>query len=94
MVTTYDRLMWETVTRRPGASVAWYLMASYAYYELDTPLLSDDAFDHLAKWMLERWADIQHRHKHLITEDDLRAGTLLRRDFPEMAKGAVEDLLR
>jgi hypothetical protein len=75
-------------------SVPWYLMASYAYYELDNPILTDASFDELGKFMLSRWEAITHRHKHLITEDDLRAGTLLRRDFPEIVKSATLDLIQ
>lgn len=91
--TVLDKEMWKLVKRNRNLSVAWYLMASYAYYELDQPLLSDAAFDELAKFMLERWKAIRHWHKDLITEDDLKAGTLLRRDFPEIVKDATISLL-
>ena len=37
----------------PNMMVPWYLMASYAYYEQDQPILSDGLFDGLAKRMLE-----------------------------------------
>ncbi|MDQ2066731.1 hypothetical protein Q9295_10110 [Xinfangfangia sp. CPCC 101601] len=74
--------------------VPWYLMASYAYYELDEPFLTDAAFDAMAKRMLQGWPAIRHRHKHLITEDDLKAGTLLNRDFPGIVKGAAMDLIQ
>jgi hypothetical protein len=86
--------MWRLIGDNPNLSVPWYLMASYAYYELDEPFLPDADFDALASFMLEDWENIQHRHKHLITEDDLRAGTLLRRDFPEIVKGAALDIIQ
>lgn len=89
-----DAKMWKVVKHNRNMSVPWYLMASYAYYGLDTPILSDAAFDELSKWMLMRWKAINHRHKEWITEDDLKAGTLLRRDFPQIVKGAVEDLMK
>ena len=76
----------------PNMMVPWYLMASYAYYEEDQPILSDGLFDGLAKRMLECWDDIDHQHKQLITVEDLEAGTLLTRDFPGRIKGAVEHL--
>lgn len=76
----------------PNMMVPWYLMASYAYYEQDQPILSDGLFDGLAKRMLECWDDIDHLHKELITQEDLQAGTLLTRDFPERVKGAVKHL--
>jgi len=72
--------------------VPWYLMASYAYYKKDEPILSDAFFDSMGKTMLERWDDIDHFHKHLITVDDLQAGTYLG-DYPSRVEGGLEDLL-
>jgi len=76
----------------PNMMIPWYLMAAYSYYEQDDPILSDGLFDGLAKRMLECWDDIDHWHKDLITTEDLEAGTLLARDFPERVKGAVKHL--
>lgn len=89
-----DDLMRSRVRLNRNLSVPWYLMASYAYYELDTPILTDAAFDELAKLMLSRWSAITHYHKHLITEDDLKAGTLMTRAFPEIVKGAALDIIQ
>jgi hypothetical protein len=72
--------------------VPWYLMAAYAYYKKDEPILSDAFFDAMSKTMLERWNDIVHRHKHFITVDDLEAGTYLG-DYPSIIEGALEELL-
>ena len=71
--------------------VPWYLMASYAYYKKDEPILSDAFFDAMGKTMLERWDDITHYHKHLITVDDLQAGTYLG-EYPSIVEGALEDV--
>ena len=57
--------------------VPWYLMASYAYYQEDDAILSDGFFDEMGKTMLAVWDDIEHFHKHLISRDDLTAGTYL-----------------
>lgn len=84
--------MWAYVKANPNLGVAWYLMASYAYYELDDPFLSDAAFDGLAKFLLQRWRHINHWHKDMITKDDLAAGSLLRRDFPSIVKDATVGL--
>jgi hypothetical protein len=46
----------------------------------------------MGKTMLERWDDINHYHKHLITVDDLAAGTYLG-DYPSIVKGALEEML-
>lgn len=69
--------------------VPWYLMASYAYYEESDPIFSDSFFDDMGKTMLAVWDDIEHFHKHLITEDDLRAGTYLG-EYPERVKGGLK----
>ena len=72
--------------------VPWYLMAAYAYYVEDDPIISDAVFDGMAKKMLEEWENITHQHKNLITVDDLRAGSLLLVDYPLRVIGAVETL--
>tara|TARA_B100001094_G_scaffold131313_1_gene127142 strand:- start:27720 stop:28022 length:303 start_codon:yes stop_codon:yes gene_type:complete len=74
-------------------TVPLYLMASYAYYVLDKPILADHSFDSMAKIMLECWDDIEHMHKEYITKDDLRAGTFLGK-YPSMAQGAAERLVK
>lgn len=89
----FDQKMRGILRSNANAGVSWYLMASYAYYELDDPILSDKAFDELAKFLLNRWDTIKHRHKSLITVDDLKAGSLLRRDFPEVVKDATVSLM-
>ena len=71
--------------------VPWYLMAAYAYYVEDDPILSDSRFDRLARFMLERWDEIEHFHKHLITIRDLEAGTYLG-EYPSRVAGAVKQL--
>ena len=71
--------------------VPWYLMAAYAYYKQDEPILTDAFFDAMGKTMLEVWDDIDHRHKHLITRDDLQAGSYLG-DYPSIVEGAIEKL--
>lgn len=82
--------------KSPNAIVAWWLIASYAYYHLDMPVISDDLYDQLAKEMLERWDEIEHPHKHLITRDHLRAGSLYdlaADDYPNITKGAASHLI-
>ncbi len=88
----FDVYMYREVTRSVHMYVPWYLMAAYAYYVEDDPVLSDAAFDGMAKKMLEQWGEIEHQHKHLITIDDLRAGTLLLAEYPLRVIGAVEKL--
>ena len=71
--------------------VPWYLMAAYAYYKQDDPILSDSFFDDLAKTLLAVWNDVEHRHKQYITADMLNAGTYIGK-YPGIVEGAVEQL--
>ena len=65
--------------------IARYLMSAYAYYVQDDPLITDMEFDKLAK---HNYDEIEHMHKHLVTIDNLDAGTYLG-EYPERVKNAV-----
>ena len=71
--------------------VPYYLMASYAYYKEDNPIFSDNFFDNMAKIMVKRWDDIYHRHKELITINDLTAGSYLGK-YPSIVVGSLTKL--
>jgi len=68
--------------------VALYMMASYAYYMVDDPIMTDGEFDELAKKLLDNY-DQYSSHPHCPTRDDLRAGTYLG-DYPQIVIGALE----
>ena len=70
--------------------IAKYLMCAYAYYVEDDALISDAEFDELGKWLLQNYDSVEHMHKHLVTKDDLKAGTYLGK-YPTLVKGAVKD---
>ena len=72
-------------------TVPWYLMAAYAYYEQDDPILEDVTFDRCSKTILEHWDKIEHMHKHLITKDMLIAGTYIG-EYPSRVKGSVNQI--
>lgn len=86
-----DKACTDALDTNINMSVPWYLMAAYSYYVQDEPILSDSRFDRMAKTILEKWDDIEHMHKHLITKSDLEAGTYLG-EYPSRIKGAVESL--
>ena len=91
----HDRLMERETGAKPNCMVPWYVLASYAYYHLDQPVISDMAFDRLARRLLIDWKQVEHQHKRLISEDALRAGTMLlsEDEYPSVAKGAARALL-
>lgn len=71
--------------------VPWYMMAAYAYYVEDDPILSDTMFDKMAKRMLELWDQIEHPHKKYLSEDMLKAGTFIG-EYPSRVKGALDSV--
>lgn len=91
----HDILMERETTAKPNLMVPWYILSSYAYYHLDQPVISDAAFDRLARRLRIDWKQVEHPHKRLISEDALRAGTLLLREdeYPLIAKGSAQSLL-
>ena len=86
-----DKHCLDLVDNNDNMLVPWYLMASYAYYKQDNPILSDQVFDKLARKMLKHWDEIEHHHKELITKEDLRAGTYLG-EYPKRVEGAVNHI--
>lgn len=81
----------ELVGENINLSVPWYLMASYAYYVMDDPILTDSVFDRMTNRMLGSWHEIEHPHKDLITIDMLEAGTYFG-EYPSKVEGAVKQL--
>lgn len=94
-ITTRDNLLnnyfYKQVNNNINLAVPLYLIAAYAYYIEDDPLISDDCFDWLAKLLKEHWEELTHRHKRYLTLDDLNAGTFLG-EYPSIVSGAVGDL--
>ena len=71
--------------------VPWYLMASYAYYEEDDPIISDSMFDKMSKRILTHWEEISHMHKEYLNIDMLKAGTYSG-EYPAQIKGALQSV--
>jgi hypothetical protein len=88
----FSELARGIVSNNLNMLVPWYLMASYAYYINDAPIVSDTLFDEMSKSLLENWATIKHMHKDYISVDDLEAGTFLG-EYPSRIKFAVENLI-
>ena len=81
------------INKACGKLIQKYLMASYAYYILHESVMPDEEYDKLATVLLKYWDQFDHQHKHLISKDDLEAGTLYslrRHDYPLMVKNATE----
>lgn len=73
--------------------VPWVLMASYAYYQLSTPLVSDATYDEWTQRLTRVWWRIKHPHKVLITFGSPCGVMLKEDDYPEIVKGITKRLL-
>lgn len=87
----FDKYAQKIIDDNPNMMVPWYLIAAYAYYVEDEPVVSDRFYDQLAEDLLLNYRFINHFHKHYITEDMLKAGTYLG-DYPSIIEGAVRHL--
>lgn len=80
----------------PSSAVYYVVLASYLYYVRFEGVLSDDVFDKMMKLILDK--NIRHsKLSHLITDDDLRAGSLFRlraTDYPYFITEQAEKILR
>ena len=96
VVSEADKRLQEKLDRYGwNVSVPWFLMASYLYYQCDISLLSDEKFDWMCKEMLFRWDNIEHYHKHLISVEDLRAGTGFSiSEYPGVVQGAATQICK
>ena len=79
----------EIRNMHPDALVSWFMIGSYAYYELNANVMSDYDFDFLVKRLKEEWDNINHPHKELITPTNLDSGSGYDIEFPSMVKGAT-----
>lgn len=52
-----------------------FLLYSYAYYKRNVSLVTDANFDLMCEKLRDNFDKFDHRYKHLITIDDLNAGT-------------------
>lgn len=93
---TFDSHVAALTAKNPSMAVPWLLMAAYAYYHQDSPILSDQAYDALADVVVERWGEIMHHHKHLLKREELLMASTLywlaEADYPRRVVGALRDL--
>ena len=52
--------------------LSWFLISSYCYYRLSNPVMTDMDFDHLTHRLKEEYDNVDHPHKYLVTEDNLK----------------------
>tara|TARA_A100001515_G_scaffold113859_1_gene95205 strand:+ start:2708 stop:3019 length:312 start_codon:yes stop_codon:yes gene_type:complete len=74
--------------------VPWFLMASYAYYELGIHIMPDAEFDRIAIELNNHWDDVDHMHKHLITKEMLATSSGYSIEYTNMIKYATQDYIK
>ena len=74
--------------------VPYYLMYSYAYYKENESLISDTEYDDICKQIIEKWDNITHWHKSLLTLDALKAGTGYDIEHPNRVISAAKLLIK
>ena len=84
-----DNIVKAKIADNKNMAVPLYLMMAFAYYKQDNPFTSDSCFDETAKFILDNWDEIEHRHKSYLTKDALKAGTFLGK-YPSIVEGAVD----
>lgn len=92
----HDKLCDECIEKTPESAIAWFLMASYAYYVLDKPILTDACYDMLCMYINDNWLFLFHPHKDLISKEDLESGTgyyLKEEDYPTIVKNSARRLI-
>lgn len=63
----YSKMCTDAVkVKGPNMTVPWVLMAAYAYYHLDTTIITDGCYDQTVTTMKTNWNVISHRHKPLL----------------------------
>lgn len=74
----YDELSRREFKKNKNSVVGYLLVASYIYYYRPhmAPILSDSVYDKMAKWLYSNFDEVEHKYKHLINRDDLKAGSL------------------
>jgi len=73
----------------PNQAVSWVLMAAYAYYHLDTTILTDEDYDAAFRLIQANYDTIDHPHLHLIPKGE-KSTTLFNVDFPTTTKWACK----
>lgn len=84
----------EIQTMSPNRLISWFMMGSYAYYDLGKPVMEDVSFDYLVQRLKECYDEADHPHKKHITKEHLEAGTGYDIHYPLMVKGATIHYLK
>lgn len=90
------KYMFDVEDMSPNQLVSWFMIASYAYYDLGdaSKIMDDPTFDFLVNRLKEKYDESDHYHKVYVTKEHLEAGTGYDIEFPSIVKGAYNSYLR
>lgn len=91
-----DDIALDAIQRNPNLIVPWILIGSYLYYCCDFSILSDQLFDSFCHLLQKRYDSFTHRHKTIVTQEHLRAGSLYDLtpyDYPSIVRGSSIQLV-
>jgi len=86
----------EAIGQGPNMLVPWYLIASYAYYECDDPVISDELYDRICFLLMEAIdaIEIDHMHAYLCDPESLKAGTGYQiKDYPSRVVSVAQKFM-
>lgn len=89
---TIDQKLMIRIENGEASPVAWWLMASYLYYQKNVSILKDETFDWLGHWIKDNWSTIKHPHKRLIKRSGTFTGYYVK-NYPTVVMVAAEQLL-
>ena len=90
------KYMCDIEAMSPNQLVSWFMIASYAYYELGdaSRIMDDPTFDFLVERLKEKYDESDHYHKVHVTKVHLEAGTGYDIVYPSIVKSAYNSYLR
>lgn len=78
----------------PQARLAWFLIASYCYYQRCKSILTDELFDSIVGWLRHHLDEIDHPHRALIDQEMLVAGTAYNiQEYPTIIRRCGDELI-
>lgn len=86
----FDKECFDNTETDINTAVPWFLMSSKANTDHD-PILSTIGHRNLCKKLVKRFDDITHRHKDLLTKDDV-SREIYNGEYPKGMENYLNDL--
>lgn len=87
-----DDYVLDLIKKNQNMSIPHFLIHSFLYYEMDSPIIMDSTFDKIVECLSKNWETIKHPHKDLIDRDMIKSGFYLK--YPEIVKNSALSLMK